>query len=221
MKNIGNIIRAHRGKQTLADVGKAIGISASTLSRAENGRGMNVVSFQKVCTYLGINPCEVFGIEHDTAIKPSRTRGFSVVALENPIRNVNIGSAMRAAFVYGASMGVIATDQEVSHKMMNSRTDSMSTYKHMPTLVVENVLDAVPYGCVPVGVEMVPESENLVYLEHPERAYYIFGPENGSISLETLSKCAAKVCVPTRYCMNLAATVNVVLYDRLSKKGMA
>ncbi len=27
------------------------------------------------------------------------------------------------------------------------------------------------------------------------------------------------VYVPTRHCMNLAATVNVVLYDRLSKGG--
>jgi tRNA(Leu) C34 or U34 (ribose-2'-O)-methylase TrmL len=27
------------------------------------------------------------------------------------------------------------------------------------------------------------------------------------------------IYIPTRYCMNLAATVNVVLYDRMAKRG--
>ena len=36
---------------------------------------------------------------------------------------------------------------------------------------------------------------------------------------EVLAWCRDVVYVPTRYCMNLAATVNVVLYDRASKQA--
>jgi tRNA(Leu) C34 or U34 (ribose-2'-O)-methylase TrmL len=53
---------------------------------------------------------------------------------------------------------------------------------------------------------------------HPERAFYVFGPEDGTLGTRHLSKCVRKIMVPTKFCMNLAATVNVVLYDRLAKQ---
>ena len=46
---------------------------------------------------------------------------------------------------------------------------------------------------------------------------YIFGPEDGSISQALIDFADDVVYVPTIGCMNLAATVNVVLYDRLAK----
>ena len=56
---------------------------------------------------------------------------------------------------------------------------------------------------------------------HPEQAYYIFGPEDGSLKSEILDRCDHVVYIPTIGCMNLAATVHVVLYDRMSKSGRA
>jgi tRNA(Leu) C34 or U34 (ribose-2'-O)-methylase TrmL len=47
--------------------------------------------------------------------------------------------------------------------------------------------------------------------------FNIFGPEDGTISQDVIDRADAVVYVPTNGCMNLAATVNVVLYDRLAK----
>lgn len=52
---------------------------------------------------------------------------------------------------------------------------------------------------------------------HPDRALYIFGPEDGSLDKEIRDWCEDVVYIPTTGCMNLAATVNVVLYDRMAK----
>jgi len=49
---------------------------------------------------------------------------------------------------------------------------------------------------------------------------YIFGPEDGTISQAVIDRADAVVYVPTIGCMNLAATVNVVLYDRLAKSDL-
>ena len=53
--------------------------------------------------------------------------------------------------------------------------------------------------------------------QHPENALYIFGPEDGTITQDVINLADAVVYVPTIGCMNLAASVNVLLYDRLAK----
>ena len=52
---------------------------------------------------------------------------------------------------------------------------------------------------------------------HPDRALYIFGAEDGSLSKEIHGWCQDVVYIPTTGSMILVATVNVVLYDRLAK----
>ncbi len=52
---------------------------------------------------------------------------------------------------------------------------------------------------------------------HPVRAFYIFGGEDATLGGRVLSWCRDVIYIPTAYCMNLAATVNVVLYDRMTK----
>ncbi|NQU97235.1 MAG: hypothetical protein HQ548_06290 [Chloroflexi bacterium] len=81
----------------------------------------------------------------------------------------------------------------------------------------DGVFDALPYDCVPVGIEIAEDAIDLVQFSHPERACYIFGPENGSVSADTVARCEHIVKIPTALSLNLAATVNVVLYDRLAK----
>ena len=53
--------------------------------------------------------------------------------------------------------------------------------------------------------------------KHPERAFYIFGAEDQTLGKRIVSFCRDIVYIPTKTCMNLAATVNVVLYDRMVK----
>ena len=49
---------------------------------------------------------------------------------------------------------------------------------------------ASPDGYVPVAVERVVEATPLPQFEHPERAMYLFGPENGSLDETMLERCA-------------------------------
>lgn len=85
-------------------------------------------------------------------------------------------------------------------------------------LEVDDLRAALPYGCVPVAVDLVPGAVSLVDYKHPHRAFYIFGAEDGTLDDRVLPWCAERVMVPTRTCMNLASCVNVVLYDRLQKQ---
>lgn len=75
----------------------------------------------------------------------------------------------------------------------------------------------IPVGAVPVAVDLVEDAVSLTAYQHPQQAFYIFGPENGTLRQETLGWCRDRVMIPTKMCMNLAATVNVVLYDRMAK----
>lgn len=139
-------------------------------------------------------------------------RGFSGVGLYAPSKEANIGGAIRAAGVYGANFVML---QGVRYSRMV--TDTQHATRHMPLFEVESLIDALPIDCARVAVEIVEGAHPLPAFVHPERALYIFGPEKGSIPDDILAKCKYKVFIPTLDCMNLAATVNVVLYDRMAK----
>ncbi len=57
----------------------------------------------------------------------------------------------------------------------------------------------------------------LPAFEHPDNAFYMFGPEDGSLSESHLAMCDEVVYIPTLSSLNLAVTANIVLYDRLAK----
>jgi len=83
----------------------------------------------------------------------------------------------------------------------------------------EDLFSFLPFDCVPVAVDLIDGARDLRTYTHPERAFYIFGPEDGTLGRKITDKCRDIIYVPTEYCMNLAATVNVVLYDRLLKRS--
>ena len=142
-------------------------------------------------------------------------RGYAAIALDNPKSLPNLGGAMRAAQCYGAGLIVIGGQRMLRIKSIAA--DTMKAYRHVPTMMVEDITHHIPYDCVPVAVDLVDGAKDLRDYVHPERAFYIFGPEDGTLGERVLSKCRDRIMVPTNGCMNLAATVNVVLYDRLLK----
>ena len=139
-------------------------------------------------------------------------RGYAIVGLDNPKNSINVGSAMRAVGVYGAN-GLIYTGKRVRP----GQTDTMKHYKHIPLWQTDDLHSAIPFDCVPVAIDLVDGAQSLVEYNHPERAFYIFGSEDATLGRRILSWCRDIVYVPTHGCMNLAATVNVVLYDRMVK----
>jgi tRNA(Leu) C34 or U34 (ribose-2'-O)-methylase TrmL len=142
-------------------------------------------------------------------------RGYSVIALDNPKCLANLGGAMRAAQCYGASLILIGGAR--MKRIGNLATDTMKAYRHIPTLMVDDVMEHIPHDCVPVAIELVVGAKSLIEYRHPQRAFYVFGPEDGTLGARVIDRCRDKIMVPTVGCMNLAATVNVVLYDRSAK----
>jgi len=145
--------------------------------------------------------------------KRNQQRGFAAIGLQDPKFAVNVGSAIRAAGCYEASMVAIAGND----RYKRAPTDTMKTYRHIPIFQVDDLHDVIPFDCVPVAVELVDEAISLFDYKHPQRAFYIFGAEDQTLGKKVLSWCKDIVCIPTNGCMNLAATVNVVLYDRMMK----
>ncbi len=66
-----------------------------------------------------------------------------------------------------------------------------------------------------MAVELLLGTIPLSEFEHPEIACYLFGPEDGSIPKSIRLKCHRFVAIPRCHCLNLAAAVSIVLYDRV------
>lgn len=143
-------------------------------------------------------------------------RGFASIGLHRPKDPHNIGGVMRAASCYGAS-AICVSGERLGSRQIQSAANTTQTQRHIPVFRGE-LRDLIPYGAVPVAVDLVDDAESLVDFRHPHSAFYIFGPEDGTLGKAILDWCPKRVMVPTRFCMNLAATVNVVLYDRLAKQ---
>jgi len=122
---------------------------------------------------------------------------------------------VRAAGVFGAQMVAIGAARYRT-KGRVERTDPRSTHRHLPVIFTEDLLSAIPHECTAVAVEM--GGEPLPGFEHPERAFYIFGSEDAGIPNEVIDICDHHVSIPAGS-LNLAAAVNVVLYDRTSKRS--
>ena len=135
------------------------------------------------------------------------------IGLFNPKTPANIGGVLRAAHCLGADMIAIQ-----GHRYKRQCTDTTAAYRHIPVLSVDDIMNAIPFDCVPVVIEISDNAVSLVNYKHPKSAFYIFGPEDGSVPKHIMDRARDVVSIPSSHCLNLAATVNVVLYDRIAKK---
>jgi len=107
----------------------------------------------------------------------------------------NVGAVLRAAHNYRVAQVNI---EGAKPKALRAATNTPMAQRHTPVFLVD-------------------DATSLVDFYHPPRALYLFGPESGTLTGRHLMAAQYRVFVPTRDCMNLAATVCVVLYDRLAK----
>jgi tRNA(Leu) C34 or U34 (ribose-2'-O)-methylase TrmL len=70
----------------------------------------------------------------------------------------------------------------------------------------------------PVCVEVFEQSEPLTTFEHPEKAVYVFGAEDGRVPQVLRKLCHRFVHIPAHFCLNLSAAVNVVLAHRMMSR---
>ncbi|MDO6424333.1 RNA methyltransferase [Saccharophagus degradans] len=137
------------------------------------------------------------------------------IGLINPKSPTNVGAIMRAAGCFGANY-VLYTGQRYS-KAAKFHTDTKQASQHIPLSGVDDLATAVSAGVKIVCVDLIEGAVALPDFTHPEHALYVFGPEDGTINQSIIDAADAAVYIPTKGCLNLAATVNVVLYDRQAK----
>lgn len=142
------------------------------------------------------------------------------IGLVNPKTPVNVGGIMRASGCYGVD-GVFYTGRRYELAARSGavqyHVDTKDASERIPLTGVTSLLAAVPADTQLICVDLVVGATPLPDFVHPAKAFYVFGPEDGTIGQEIIDKADAVVYVPTVGCMNLAASVNVLLYDRLAK----
>jgi tRNA(Leu) C34 or U34 (ribose-2'-O)-methylase TrmL len=146
------------------------------------------------------------------------------IVLVNPKFPHNVGAAIRAASCYGGGNVFFTGDRiDVENLKRLPREERMKDYQdtpweHVPGHRPVDHIRRKTGDLVPVAVELVPSSENLAVFEHPDDALYIFGPEDGSLPTGIRTVCHRFVTIPSFHCLNLAAAVYTVLYDRTVKR---
>lgn len=143
-----------------------------------------------------------------------RTRGYKCVGLFEPKNPTNIGCVLRAAGCFGADLVAVQ-----GKRYSNATSDTQKAWKHIPLIETDNLESVLPKGCIGVAVDIVEGATPLPRYTHPERAFYIFGGEDRTLDQRVFSWCRDKILIPSSFCLNLAAAVNVVLYDRQVKLG--
>ncbi len=148
------------------------------------------------------------------------------IALTNPKTPTNVGAVMRAAGCYQADQIIYNGNRyakAAEYHKHTLQTDTFNMRDKIPLLQVEsfislkNSLDSIPSSAKIICVDLVEGATPLPHFVHPDQAVYIFGPEDSSVKQDVIDIADDVVYVPTVGCMNLAATVNVLLYDRLAK----
>ena len=84
-------------------------------------------------------------------------------------------------------------------------TDTTRAYKHIPIIQTKNILEIIPACCELISVELTDDAVDMTKFKHPERALYLFGPENGSITTSLLTSSSAVVKIATETSVSLKA----------------
>jgi tRNA(Leu) C34 or U34 (ribose-2'-O)-methylase TrmL len=137
------------------------------------------------------------------------------IGLSNPKSPVNVGLAMRAAGCF--QVDAVFYTGERYDRAAPFNTDTQNASLSIPLTWVPGLPGDVADDTQVVCVELVEGAIPLPAYQHPEKALYIFGPEDGTIEQQVLDRADSVVFIPTIGSLNLAAAVNVVLYDRLAK----
>ncbi|BCE01218.1 RNA methyltransferase [Marinicellulosiphila megalodicopiae] len=143
-------------------------------------------------------------------------RPKSTIVLCNPKSPSNVGAVMRAAGCY-ASEAIYYTGDRFE-RAQKYQQDTKNHSQTIPLNKIENIQTLKTSKSKIVCIELVEGAIALPDFKHPEQAIYVFGPEDGSIDLSIVKSADHVVYIPTIGCMNLAATTNVVLYDRMAKQ---
>ncbi len=151
---------------------------------------------------------------------PDKPTTYCAIGLSNPKSPSNVGSVVRAC-------GCFAADHIFYTGIRYDRaepfyTDTANRRHEIPLTNIDNLTKAPVKAEVKlVCIELCENAIPLASYNHPDQALYLFGPEDYSLSQETIDQADDVVFIPTTGCLNLSASVNLVLYDRMAKQAKA
>jgi tRNA(Leu) C34 or U34 (ribose-2'-O)-methylase TrmL len=150
------------------------------------------------------------------------------VLLVNPKFPHNVGNALRACALLEAQVLAWTGDRVADPRRWPEgarlpREERMKCYARTELRWLESADLGFARGAAPVCVEITAGAEDLRDFVHPERALYVFGPEDGGVPKGIRNHCHRFVRIPLpdaseRTPFNLAAAVNIVLWDRFLKQ---
>ncbi len=141
-------------------------------------------------------------------------RGYFGIGVENIKTKVNLGTLWRSAYNFNADFIFV-----IGHRYKRQSSDTVKAWRHIPLYQYDNVehfLMSRPYDCKLIGIEITDRAKDLRTFCHPERAIYILGAEDGSLTFQ--DKCQDIVKIPTNRCLNVSVAGSIIMYDRVCKE---
>ena len=138
------------------------------------------------------------------------------ICLTNPKSPSNVGAVFRACGCYNINKMLYTGNRY--NKAKRHAADTQNIFSKIDIRHVDDFVAERPAGVALICVDFVVGATPLPEFHHPENAFYVFGPEDGSLSQEVIEQADHVVYMPTVGSLNLAAAVNVVLYDRAAKQ---
>jgi tRNA(Leu) C34 or U34 (ribose-2'-O)-methylase TrmL len=129
----------------------------------------------------------------------------------------NIAAAVRAASAFDIKQ-VWYTGRNINGDARRLPRELRMYSDRVDLFHSDKPLDMMPDYAVPVALEYAASHSSLVYFRHARHNVYVFGPERGEVPGHIKGLCHHVVSIPTAHSLNLAATVNIVLYDRAMKR---
>jgi len=145
------------------------------------------------------------------------------MGLINPKSPDNVASVMRASGNYQVNQVFYTGIRYPMAIKRNPRAVDMArkVSQHIPLNGVDDLILQAIHNMSIVCVEFAENAIPLPNYQHPTNAFYIFGPEDNTLSQNIIDQADDVIYIPTVGCMNLAATANVILYDRLAKSNQS
>jgi tRNA(Leu) C34 or U34 (ribose-2'-O)-methylase TrmL len=140
-------------------------------------------------------------------------RGYVGVGVWHVKHEINVGSLVRAAAVFGADF-VFTIGRRYRPSAAGRSLD-----RHVPVFHYEDLdqyLAVTPGAARHVLVEIHPRARPLESFTHPHQAIYLLGAEDHGLPDSVLDRMpfASVVQLPGAVCMNGASAGSVLLYDR-------
>lgn len=151
--------------------------------------------------------------EHEHTRKHKLEPEYCAIGLNNPKTPSNVGSVLRACACFGADEIFYTGVRYERAQRFNTNTADART----PLSRVNTFTEISHPGLQTVCVELVEDAIPLQDFTHPAQALYIFGPEDYNLTQKAVDQSDHVVFIPTGGSLNLAAAVNILLYDRTTK----